>query len=181
VFRRWNAEHGAKSDRISVWCPINVRASPFEGFGNGSSRIRIYDRASGAPWAERFRSVRAQVIACRETGEWALPPVERLLALPRWILRPLLRAYLDRPWVDMGSAPFSHAERLGDDALLPGVEEIELVGPLHERHPFGIFATTFRGRTSLTLTYDPALLEPADVARLLALSSSVIDEALGAL
>lgn len=168
VFTAFNASRGAPTDRIAVWCPINARAKPFEGFGNGSSRVRVYRRyGDDAPLDERAKNVREQVKWTREHGEWFVPTDHPLLSGPAW----LLRMYLSRPWVDMATGAFSHGERVGpgaDETLWPEVEDLEIVGQLDKRHPFGIFGATFRGRTRLTLLYDPAQLNDEDVDQLAA-------------
>ncbi len=166
VFAAFNAARGAPTDRIAVWCPVNVRARPFDGFGNGSSRVRIYRRYDeDTPLLERARHVREQVTWTKKNGEWFVPVDHPLLSGPAW----LLRMYLSRPWVDMATGAFSHGERVGpgaDEALWPEVEDLEIVGQLDQRHPFGIFGATFRGATRLTLLYDPAQLNDEDVESL---------------
>lgn len=171
VFARFNRDHGARTDRIAVWCPVNVRRRPFDGFGNGSSRIRIYRTwDDDVPLGERVANVHEQVRWTMSNGEWFVPTEHPLLSAPDW----LLRAYLSRPWVDMATAPFSHGTRIGDEARWADVRDVELVGQLDRRHPFGVFGVTFAGRTRLSLLYDPGQLEAADVDRLAALYEEAI-------
>jgi len=51
--QQWNAQRGLKPTRpeseaeprgVGLWMPVNMRTWPFEGFGNGSSRVRAYAR-----------------------------------------------------------------------------------------------------------------------------------------
>jgi hypothetical protein len=163
---------------------MNIRKSPFDGFGNGSSRIRVYGRWNpGSPMVDKFRALRRQVHLCKRSGEWAIPTNRLMSRAPAFLLRSMMRFYFHRPWVDVGTAPFSHVERLGDEfgKMLTSIERIEIVGPLHERHPVGIYGATSGGRTWLTFTYDPAQLGAADISRLIALYAEELHLARSAL
>jgi len=154
----WNRKHG-RSDRVGLWFPINIREHPSEGFGNGTSRIRIYaDFTPHDALPERCRKVHAQIVRARESGEWHVPD----LRLPRF----LLRLYLNRPWVDVGSTVFTHLDRLESESF-PGVTSIEVIGQMHHRYPVAWNAVTLRGVTRLTLTYDPARIHAEDAEELL--------------
>ncbi|HLL74245.1 MAG TPA: hypothetical protein VK421_03195 [Pyrinomonadaceae bacterium] len=170
LFLRWNREHGAgRGQKVGLWLPVNIRRRPSAGFGNGTSRVRLYPRYAGAaPLADKCREVRRQLSWCLEHGEWAVPERSPLTSLPSWAARPLLRAYAGRPGVDMATAVFSHAERWAGPGgeIFRHVEKIECVGQLHARHRVNITGATHAGRTWLTFTYDPGLLPPEDARRL---------------
>jgi hypothetical protein len=171
ALRRFQQGHGAETRDLSLWFPINVREDPWSGFGNGSSRIRIYGRHLNGPTiGDRARAFREQVAWSREHGEWAVPEQHPLLRLPVALRRAALRAYLRRPWVDMGTMLFSHVERLAPDgAALGCVQRIEIMSNLDLRHAVGLAAMTLGDRTQLSFTYDPALLDAADVEELASL------------
>jgi hypothetical protein len=61
----------------------------------------------------------------------------------------------------MATAVFSHADRWAGDAAeaFKYVTRIECIGLLHTRQHLAINGATHQGRTSLTFTYDPALLD----------------------
>ncbi len=165
VFVRWNQAHNRRR-KVGLLMPVNIRQQPFEGFGNGASRIRIYARyADDVSLLDKCREVRRQVAWCKEHGEWAVP---RNHPLTRWAGVPLLRCYLNRPWVDVATGVFSHAERWDgqDDGLFQNVEKMEFIGQLHARYAVAINATTLRDQTWITFTYDPGLLTPCDIQRL---------------
>jgi hypothetical protein len=170
VFRLWNGSRGAGGGRrIGLWLPVNVRRRSAEGFGNGTSRIRLYARYdAAAPLAEKCREVRRQVSWCMQNGEWAVPERSPILSLPAWAAAPLMRAYVGRPGVDMATGVFSHAEGWAGarGEVFRVVEKIESIGQLHARHPVAFNGATHAGRTWLTLTYDPGLLTPEDAGRL---------------
>ena len=180
---RWQALRGAPTGRLSLWFPINIRLEAFSGFGNGSGRIRVYRTwEADTPAVERARAVREQVAWARDHGEWAVPEDHALLRLPDWLMAPILRAYVNRPGVDMGTALFSHAERFGpasgsDEAFLPEVEDVDGVAPLDKRHVIGIAGATFRGRTRLTVTRDPGLLPDTEAEAFVALYEETLAEA----
>lgn len=167
VFARWNRGHGDSSgSKVGLWLPVNIRHQSSAGFGNGTGRIRLYARyAAAASLIEKCREIRRQVSWSNRHGEWAVPPQPLLTRLPLWAITPLLRCYLNRPWVDTATGVFSHAERWagGDDEIFQHVERIECIGQLHTRHPVAINGVTHRGRTWLTFTYDPHLLSPENI------------------
>lgn len=171
VLGAWNRRHlQRRQHRIGAWVPVNVRRQPFEGFGNGSSRIRVYARAAPeAPLAERCRLVREQVAWSKLQGEWALPSAGGIARWLPYVARPVLRAVLNRPWADMTTGAFSHVERWPEEAASAFddmVEHIELIEPMHARHCLAVAATTLGDRTAVTFTYDRAQLHGSDVATL---------------
>jgi hypothetical protein len=163
--------------RIGLWVPMNVRRESREGFGNGTSRIRVYasyDRKTSL--VEKCRAVRRQMEWTTKHGEWVVPENGWFTRLPDSIARPMLRGYLQLPKVDMATAVFTHAGSVLTDAgeAFKHVERIECIGLLHTRQNLAINAATHSGQTSLTLTYDPALLTADDIKQLIQLYSEQI-------
>lgn len=131
---------------------------------------------------DRAAAFREQVTWSKEHGEWAVPESHPLLRLPEAIRWPVLRSYFRRPWVDMGTMLFSHAERLGAAGdLLLDASHVEVIANLDRRHAAGLAGVTLREETLLSLTFDPALLDVEDVDRLLHLYRAVIAETLSEL
>jgi len=193
VLSRWNADHGRPrsaapkngsreincrggppwppqaAPRIGLWTPINIRRNSNSGFGNGTSRIRVYARYDpAAKFSEKCREVRRQVSWTSEHGEWVVPEIPWFTRVPGPIIAPLLRGYLNRASVDMATGVFSHAGSGMTNACeaFKHVQRIECVGLLHPRQSLAINAATHHGHTWLTLTYDPALLTNDDVKEL---------------
>ena len=155
--------------KIGLWMPMNIRRNSGEGFGNGTSRIRVYARYDpDARLIEKCREVRRQVSWSSEHGEWVVPEIPWFTRLPRPITGPLLRSYLNLPSIDMATAVFSHAGTAMANACeaFKHVERIECVGLLHPRQSLAINAATHNGHTWLTLTYDPAQLTIEDINEL---------------
>ena len=171
TMKEWNRVHGRSSTRMGLWLPMNIRVNPFDGFGNGSSRIRVYgDSIDADAFHERVVQFRQQVLLSRTEGEWSIPDASGLMSLPDWLLGPVMRAYLGRPWVDMGSAPFTHMERHGAaERLIPMIRSSEWVLMLHRRHPLGLVAATLGDSIGVTLTHDPAMISEAEAANFLAM------------
>jgi hypothetical protein len=146
--------HGAPAGRIGLWLPVNIRERAAAGFGNGTSRIRVH---SGG-------DIGAQIRLGLRCGEWAVPARPMVTRLPRRIGDPIMRWYLNRPWADMGSIVFSCIEnwRGRHDPVFQNIEQIDIVGQLHRRHPLAINAIAHDGRTCVTFTYDPQRLTSAD-------------------
>lgn len=163
VFSQWNQTRDPRSSpqKIGLWLPMNVRAHFDEGFGNGTSRVRVYARfPRNASLIEKAREVRKQIAWSSAHGEWVVPERPLFTRLPRPIVAPLLNGYLKQPTVDMATGVFSHVDRWAGDAApaFANVTRIECVGPLHPRQHLAINGATHQGQTWLTLTYDAGLL-----------------------
>ena len=175
VFKHWN-----NRPNIGLWVPMNVRRESREGFGNGTSRIRVYaNYASDTSLVEKCRAVRRQVTWTTKHGEWVVPQVPWLMRLPDTIAGPMLRGYLQLPKIDMATGVFTHAGSWLANAgeAFKHVERIECVGLLHTRQNIAINAATHAGHTWLTFTYDPAVLTADDVKQLTRLYSEQIAQA----
>ena len=176
LFSQWNSicRGGTRpyNKRIGLWLPMNVRRESSVGFGNGTSRIRLYARyKSAAPIVEKAREVRRQVSWTSKHGEWVVPDISWLTRLPHSVTRPLLRNYLRRSSVDMATGVFSHASSwIGHTGeAFKHIEKIECVGLLHPRQNLAINAATHGGQTWLTFTYDRQLFSVDDVRQLAAM------------
>ena len=149
---------------------MNVRRESTVGFGNGTSRIRVYARyKANDSLVEKCREVRRQVSWTSEHGEWVVPEISWFTRLPRPIIGPLLRGYLKLSSVDMATGVFSHAGSWIASAgeAFKHVDRIECIGLLHSRQSLAVNAATHRGQTWVTFTYDPQLFS-ADEAQQLA-------------
>ena len=170
VFGQWNQQHHRNGrPRVGLWLPMNIRRRSFEGFGNGTSRIRLYARyAPSASLRDKTRAIRQQVSWTTEHGEWAVPELPLFTRLPSWIAAPALKRYLNRPSIDMATGVFSHADRWAGDAreAFKHVDRIECVGLLHPRQSLAINAATHQGQTWMTFTSDTGLLADADIDQL---------------
>lgn len=180
---QWNAQHAAPTSRMGLWLPTNIRPQAFVGFGNGSSRMRVYaDAMKGPSAAQRCQQFREQVDWSRDNGEWYVPPIDGLLKLPDSWLTPILRGFLGRPGVDMGTAPFTHLERIGSmERFVSMIHSARWVMMLHKWHPLGMAAATLGKHTDMTLTYDPSMVSEEDATAFLALYQTLLDTGLAEL
>jgi hypothetical protein len=162
VLSRWNRKHQPTTNaKIALWYPLNIRGDSTSGFGNGTSRIRLYARyPPEASLLDKTREIRKQVTWSTNHGEWVVPRMPLLFQLPRPIVAPLLNGYLKQPTIDMATAVFSHADRWGGNAVeaFKYVTRIECVGLLHARQRLAVNGATHQGQTFVTFTYDSALL-----------------------
>lgn len=180
TLREWNQRHNQNGEtRVGLWLPMNIRRESYAGFGNGTSRVRLYARyPASASLVQKAREVRRQLAWSTAHGEWVVPELPLLLTrAPGWIAAPLLRAYLNRPSVDMATGVFSHADRWAGGArnAFADVERIECVGLLHARQSIAINGATHRGRTWMTFTYDTGLLRAVDAQDLSGIYRRLID------
>jgi hypothetical protein len=149
--------------------PMNVRRDTMTGFGNGTSRIRLYARYQvDASLAEKCRDIRRQVAWTSKHGEWVVPQIPWFTRLPHSVVGPFLRGYLRLPSVDMATGVFSHAGSWIANAgeAFKHVERIECIGLLHPRQNLAVNAATHADHTWLTTTYDPQLLSPPEAQQL---------------
>jgi hypothetical protein len=178
TLREWNQQHNGES-RVGLWLPMNIRRESYAGFGNGTSRVRLYARYPvSATLVDKAREVRRQLSWSTTHGEWVVPELPLLTRAPGWITAPLLRAYLNRPSIDMATGVFSHADRWAGTArqAFAELEHIECVGLLHTRQNIAINGATHRGQTWMTFTYDTGLLRASDAAQLARIYRRQIDE-----
>ena len=169
----WNRHFGAGSE-VGLWYPVNIREHQGTGFGNGTSRIRLYPRyPTNTPFSDKCRAVREQVDWCLTRGEWAIPRSHSLRFLMRAFRSSalerfsdhLLRCFLSRPGLDMGSAVFTHLRQPWSKGCpwVASIERCESVGMLHEHYPLGLSGASLRDKGWFTLTYDPARLSEDEV------------------
>ncbi len=181
VLREWNQQHiNNGQPRVGLWLPMNIRRESYAGFGNGTSRIRLYARyPASASLIEKAREIRRQVSWSTTQGEWVIPELPLFTRVRDWIAAPLLRSYLNRPSIDMATAVFSHADRWAGAAreAFADVARIECVGLLHARQNIAINAATHCGTTWMTFTYDTGLLRESDVEELAQMYKSKISDA----
>jgi hypothetical protein len=173
---RWNKDR----TKVALWLPVNVRADPFKGFGNGSSRIRVYrhpDRFKS--FRDAALSLREQVKWSRENGEWYLPSAVQALARIPGAAAALARRLANRKNVDMATAPFSHAERLVPDGeAFPHARRLEIVAQQYQAHPMAMNAATLQGKTWMTFTWDTGRFSTEDANAFIALFEQTREEAL---
>lgn len=170
--RNWNLRYMGTDKNISVWLPVNIRSIPFNGFGNGTSRIRIYSDKKNISFSDKCAHTREQVIWSKKNGEWVIPNLDKMYKIPSFIAKWILNAYFNRPGVDMGTVMFSHAERLTDtneNSFGQGFQYMDVIANLHSHYPLAIAATSDLHHTRLTFTYDPAALSPIHVQEFQAL------------
>jgi len=180
TLRIWNYQHlGEHKEKIGLWLPVNIRKHPSQGFGNGTSRVRIYATyPANASFQDKCREVRRQISWCISNGEWAIPDTRAIQLLPPCVTAPIIRRTLRRPSLDMGTGVFSHMDgwvrHLGAFQTL---QSIECIGLLHTAQALAINGATHDGRTWLTFTYDKGSFDSTHINRLAVLYLEQIDAA----
>jgi hypothetical protein len=150
-------KHSAENKPLSLYMPTNIRQPGNLSFGNGSTRLKIYDHSQvREPLSKRAKWVREQRKWCRSHGLWALPTeLGKLYHLPSFILRSLLKLHSKRPSADLGSFAFSHMEDTSLFApLLNSFSSIHLVSQLYKESGIALAAMTIQDRTNVTITWD---------------------------
>lgn len=140
--------------RICLWLPVNIRKNPFEGFGNGSSRLKLYNRYPTDMSVKILAmKIREQVKWNREKGVWHTPT--KIPKLPKQMMKKLLTLYTKKPGSDLGSSVFSHAEKYTSFEDLVGTfSSVEVISQLLYHYGMCLAASTFDGKTFITTTWD---------------------------
>ena len=165
----WNRIHGRAARQVGLWLPVNVRRKGDSRFGNGTSSIRIHPHfISDESFADKCSEMRRQIRWRLRRGEWAVPQKPLITRLPLWLSVPLLKLYLNRPWADVGTIPFSYGKEWSgrQDNAFRNVDKIECIGQLHKRHGVAMNAVTHSGRTWMTFTFDSGQMSSAGIEQL---------------
>lgn len=140
--------------RRSVWLPVNIREKGIEGFGNGISRVRIYDNPKG--------SIKRQKVECMKNGELiGIPKIQKLSLLKK----ALIKCYLNRPLIDYCSILLSHFDEAKAGVnILSEFDEIYGILNLHHRYSLAMYVHG-TNVNHYTIIYDKGLLSPIAVER----------------
>jgi len=116
-------------NRRSVWLPVNIRKSLASGFGNGISRMRIYDHEN--------ISIKQQKKDNYKNGELiGIPKIKKLNMIMKW----LVLGFLNRPLIDYGSILLSHFdENKAGFNVLGEFNDIHGIINLHHRYSMSIY------------------------------------------
>lgn len=149
--------------RICLWLPVNIRKHPFEGFGNGSSRLKIYNRYPiDMSVSVLALKIREQVKWNRVKGVWNTPT--RIPKLPKKMMKGILTLYSKKPGSDLGSSVFSHAEKYtGFEDLVASFSSVEVVSQLLYHYGMCLAASTFEGKTFITTTWDAGAISEESI------------------
>jgi hypothetical protein len=165
AMNEWFIQNRQWDQKIGLYIPVNVRENPYQGFGNGSSRIKIYDVDSELSYFETALAIREQVRWCKNNGFWSLPTsLKALSKMPQWLSRFLLKSYASKSGIDMGSMVFSHVESYkGLEDLFSLFKDVKGIAQLYKAYSAGMTAVTLDQKTILTTTWDDAQLTESDI------------------
>lgn len=162
--KEWEIERTKDSNRrICLWLPVNIRKNPFDGFGNGSSRLKLYNRYPvDMPIKILAMKIREQVKWNREKGVWHAPT--KIPKLPKKMMTKLLTLYSKKPGSDLGSSVFSHAEKYTSfEDLVDTFSSVEVISQLLYHYGMCLAASTFDGKTFITTTWDQGAIKDEDI------------------
>ncbi len=152
-----------KAERKSVWVPVNVRKDFWTGFGNGLSRMRIYDPPAGTV-PERLAHIRRQKTEAMKSGEVTLPAAD--LEIKNFLQRLLIKTWIRRPWADWASISLSHL--VDRDHSLEGMEQIFGISNLMPKQHAALFVVSKARASTLTMTYDAKVVSREEAESLVA-------------
>lgn len=158
-------------NKYGLYLPINIRTDTHSGFGNGSSRIKIYDIYPDKP--ENYKviaeAVRKQVNWCQKHESWRIPEKLGIIAyLPKFLSKSLLKIYSGLYFHDFGTLVFSHIERHGPlGYLFDYFSDVVSVSQLYKVYGMALIAMTFKNKTILTCTWDNNLFNKGEIKNFL--------------
>ncbi len=179
---QWNERYGLARERQrnSLLVPFNFRKHPFEGFGNASTRIRLYDRRAKSPssLARFVGELNRQKKLSIEGGEWYAPThLLRTSRLPRRALAVLLNLYANRPWADLGTTVLSTIERFpGSEELFSKTHSVELASQLTSRHPISFCCLRNQTHHLMTVTWNQSQMSEEDIRAFQTIFLGVIEK-----
>jgi len=140
-------------ERRGVYLPINIRKFPFKGFGNGSSRIKIYD-IENTDLIEKAHSIRKQKNDARNNGLWYQRNTYNRM-FSKFIFSKIINKYSKMNTHDYGSFVFSHIQKLGPyETVLNHFKTHQFISQIF--HPYS-FTVIVLGETC-TITWDRNLI-----------------------
>lgn len=167
TIREFKGKKQNSSKKYGIYLPMNIRVSPYSGFGNGSSRIKIYDLYSQK--SESYKTiakvVRQQVNSCQKNGSWKIPQELGIIArIPKLLSKTLLRIYASLYFHDFGTLVFSHIEKYGPiEDLFDYFSNITIVSQLYKAYGMVLVAMTFESKTVLTFTWDDSIFYKKEI------------------
>jgi hypothetical protein len=184
VFKALNTYLISNNDPLGLWVPVNMRRSPFAGFGNASSRVRVYldpSSLSGPVDLKNLGDLARRVRAQSRNGLASVSSAVRpLLAMNEFIanwVKVLLRLYFSRASMDPCTSAFSFITRVSrrdEGAAFPGVRSVETIGQLYHRHSIAFSGACFRDRVALTVFWDPAQVSDLQAGQVFSTLKSVL-------
>ena len=166
ALREYNQIHNLSNERNGIYLPMNIRSNFYEGFGNGSSRIKIYDKFSPqCSYKDTAQNIREQIKWCQQNGMWHIPEILPITShLPKIFHKALVKAYARLKHQDFCSFIFSHLERLGNlTELLNNFSETTIISQLYKTYPMALSALTFENKTVFSSTWDKSRLSQNEI------------------
>jgi|GEM_PF-6986591 len=161
---KWNKKRQSKQE-LSIYVPTNIRENRLVGFGNGSTRYKIY-HCERNDFEATVEHIRKQVNWCRENGMWAIN--NKLIKIPLFIYRAILRRLSTKASADLCSTIFSHFEVPKNfKGLFDHFESLSIISQLYEHYKIVFAMRTDEGISNLTATWDEAHLSEEEVDELI--------------
>ena len=109
TLREFRGNKKSPHNKYGLYLPMNIRVDPHLGFGNGSSRIKIYDIYPDKPenYKAIVKTIREQVRWCQKHGSWRVPEKLGIIScLPKFLSKSLLKIYSGLYFHDFGTLIF---------------------------------------------------------------------------
>jgi hypothetical protein len=162
---------GVKNAKIApeqaqgICLPLSVRQKGNMGFGNGASRVILYDKPN-ATLPELSQHFRNQLRWCRENGSWYMPNLP-LKWIPLFIINLLVRLSTRVKNVDRGSVIVSSYDGTALKHKIPQMVDGVCIGGFTHSYSIFIAPVFFSDYINLCVTYNDGVFSREDINRLL--------------
>lgn len=158
--REYNQSKGIKDYKNCLYIPMNLRENSEKGFGNGSGRIKIYDRFNDQDSLEdKAKCIREQVNTCRDIGFWKMPTELGIFDKIPFFLGRILLNNIGMPLSEPGSLIFSHIDKLKNfEQVYSGIRSIATISQMHSSYPMNLVGNSYSDKTIITATWDPSIV-----------------------
>ena len=158
--REYNLAKGIKEHQNCLYIPMNLRVDSESGFGNGSGRIKVYDRFKSSDDTEtKAKNIREQISTCREIGFWKMPTELGVFDKIPFFLSKILLNKIGMPLSEPGSLIFSNIDNLRTfEEVFSSISSIATISQMHSSYPMNLVANSYGEKTTITATWDANII-----------------------
>lgn len=155
----------APQGAYGVSLPISIRKKGTFGWGNGASKIMLYD-LPGATLMELARHIHTQIRWNRLHGAWHFPNLP-MRFIPLFLFKWMIRLSMQVKNVDRGSLIVTGIEASDWEHRMPFLEDIQVLVALTHNHSLILCPIFLADRISLVATYNDGCFSEAEILHLL--------------
>lgn len=165
------ALQGIKDSGISpqhaygVSLPISIRKKDSFGWGNGASKIMLYD-LPGATRVELARYIHTQIRWNRQHGGWHFPKLP-MRFIPLFLFKWMIRLSMRAKNVDRGSLIITGIDASDWEHRMPFLEDIQVLVALTHNYSLVLCPIFLKDRINIVATYNDGCFSETEMLRIL--------------